>query len=83
MHPLFQSFIGGLADSTDATSLRATMVAAATYLQLPCFAYLALPSHEKARPTLISTYPSTWTAHYLEQRYERFDPVLLEALTGC
>lgn len=80
MHRLFQAFIEGLSNSTDAVSLRATMVSAATHLQLPCFAYLALSSHAKAHPTLISTYPSTWTAHYLQQHYERFDPVILEAL---
>jgi LuxR family transcriptional activator of conjugal transfer of Ti plasmids len=31
-------------------------------------------------PQLISTYPSTWTAHYLKNNYERFDPVIVQAL---
>ncbi len=80
MHSIFQSFIDGLANSTDAASLRATMVAAATRLDVPCFAYLALPGRPRGMPQLISTYPSAWTAHYLKQRYERFDPVIVAAL---
>lgn len=80
LYRIFQSFIEGLATSTDAASLRATMVAAATQLQLPCFAYLALPSHTKARPIIISTYPPAWTTHYLQQHYERLDPVIRQAL---
>ena len=80
MHHIFQSFIDGLANSTDAASLRATIVAAATRLDLPCFAYLALPSRPRGAPQLISTYPPAWTAHYLKQHYERFDPVIGAAL---
>jgi LuxR family transcriptional activator of conjugal transfer of Ti plasmids len=80
MHSIFQSFIDGLANSTDAASLRATMVTAATRLDVPCFAYLALPGRPRGMPQLISTYPSAWTAHYLKQHYERFDPVIVVAL---
>ena len=80
MHNIFQSFIDGLANSTDAASLRATIVAAATRLDVPCFAYLALPSRSRSVPQLISTYPSAWTAHYLKEHYERFDPVIGQAL---
>ena len=56
------------------------MVETATQLDVPCFAYLAMPSHSKAPPQLISTYPAAWTVHYMRQRYERFDPVIVEAL---
>ncbi|WMT78918.1 heme-binding protein [Bradyrhizobium sp. Ash2021] len=31
-------------------------------------------------PQLISTYPSAWTKHYLQSHYERFDPVIIQAL---
>jgi len=30
---------------------------------------------------LISNYPSAWTTHYLERHYERFDPVIIRALS--
>lgn len=80
MYRIFQSFIDELTSSADAETLRAAMVTAAKALQLPCFAYLALPSHAKGSPVLISTYPPGWTAHYLGQRYQRFDPVIIDAL---
>lgn len=80
MHHIFQFFIDDLANSTDTASLRATMAAAATRLDLPCFAYLALPSRPSGIPQLISTYPVAWTTHYLQRHYERFDPVIVAAL---
>ena len=80
MHHIFQSFIDGLANSTDAADLQRTMAKAGAALDLSCFAYLSLPSRRLDRPQLISTYPMKWTDHYLEQRYERVDPVIVEAL---
>jgi LuxR family transcriptional regulator, activator of conjugal transfer of Ti plasmids len=56
------------------------MVEAAQALELSCFAYLCLPARKGGAPQLISTYPSTWTAQYLRNRYERFDPVITQAL---
>jgi hypothetical protein len=29
---------------------------------------------------LISNYPAAWTTHYLQKHYERFDPVIIQAL---
>ena len=29
---------------------------------------------------MISNYPSAWTTHYLQRNYERFDPVIIQAL---
>lgn len=80
MRRLFQSFVDGLADSKDSDSLQQSMTEIATALDLCCFAYLSLPSAPKAEPLLISTYPSSWTAHYLRNHYERFDPVIVQAL---
>nr|WP_244436991.1 LuxR family transcriptional regulator [Bradyrhizobium japonicum] len=57
-----------------------TMAVTAESLELSCFAYLALPRANDGRPQLISTYPTDWTSHYLENRYQRFDPVVQEAL---
>ncbi len=49
-------------------------------LNLSCFAYLSLPSRRGATPELISTYPVKWTDHYLQESYERLDPVIVKAL---
>jgi LuxR family transcriptional regulator, activator of conjugal transfer of Ti plasmids len=80
MHRLFQCFIDGLAASTDADSLRAVLAEVGGALDLNCFAYLSLSSRKGGTPELISTYPEKWTDHYLRQSYERFDPVIVEAL---
>jgi len=80
MHRVFQPFIDGLAASGDAESLRTVLAEASAALDLTCFAYLSLPSRRSDRPQLISTYPAKWTDHYLEQHYERVDPVIVEAL---
>ena len=56
------------------------MAEAAVALDLSCFAYLSIASRPGAIPQLISNYPTAWTEHYLKNRYERFDPVILQAL---
>ncbi len=81
MHHIFQSFIDGLASSTDAADLQNTMAKAGAALDLSCFAYLALPYRRGDEPRLISTYPTKWTDHYLRNHYERVDPVIVGSLT--
>jgi len=80
MHRLFQDFIDGLADSVAAEDLHRVLGRASAAFNLSCFAYLSLPAGRHQRPTLISNYPMAWTDHYLRQRYERVDPVIIEAL---
>lgn len=82
MHRVFQSFIDGLSASTGAIDLQNVLTRAGRALDLGCFAYLALPSRRPDGPQLISNYPVKWTAHYLEQRYERVDPVIVRALAS-
>jgi hypothetical protein len=41
---------------------------------------MRIEAQQGGAPQLISTYPSTWTAHYLKNQYERFDPVITQAL---
>jgi LuxR family transcriptional regulator, activator of conjugal transfer of Ti plasmids len=82
MHRVFQSFIDGLANSADLTDLRNILSRAGAALDLSCFAYLSLPYRRGSKPQLISTYPLKWTDHYLRNRYERFDPVIVEALAN-
>jgi DNA-binding CsgD family transcriptional regulator len=80
MHRLFQNFINRLSSDPDSTALRDAMAEAATALDLSCFAYLAVPRRTDGAPLLISNYPSTWTEHYLRSHYERYDPVIIQAL---
>ncbi|MGE0333846.1 MAG: autoinducer binding domain-containing protein [Gammaproteobacteria bacterium] len=80
MHRIFQAFIDRLADSVDPMALREAMADAAVAFDLHCFAYLSMPHRPAAEAQLISTYPSDWTGHYLDSRYERLDPVILQAL---
>jgi acyl homoserine lactone synthase len=80
MRRIFQTFVDRLIESTDSNTLRQSMAEIVTALDLCCFAYLSMPSDSKATPLLISTYPSSWTAHYLQHHYERHDPVITKAL---
>jgi len=80
MHRVFQDFIDSLQSAHDHSSFSAAMEAAASSLELSCFAYLALPSRVTGRPRLISTYPEEWTAHYMRSRYELIDPIINQAL---
>jgi len=82
MHRIFQTFIDHLTESTDAGALQAGMADAAAALDLNCFAYLSVPSQTNSEPQLISTYPASWTTHYLRNHYERLDPVVAEALSS-
>lgn len=80
MRHVFQAFVDQLIESTDVDDLRLGMAETAAALDLCCFAYLALPSRPGAQPLLISTYPSSWTSHYIEQQYHRFDPVVIQSV---
>ena len=82
MHRIFQTFIDGLAESSDESAFSTVMSRAASALELACFAYLCLPHRTTDEARLISTYPRAWTAHYLKSHYERFDPVIRQALQG-
>jgi len=80
MHFIFQRYIDHLTESADVTTLRETMAELATALEFSSFAYLRLSGRNGAAPQLISTYPSNWTTQYLTNQYERFDPVIIQAL---
>jgi len=69
MHRIFQRFIDGLAESGDLVALRNCMAEAAAALDLQCFAYLSLSRQPGDKPQYITTYPPTWTTHYLQNHY--------------
>lgn len=80
MYRIFQTFIDGLAEGADEAAFNDAMSQAAAALELSCFAYLCLPQRRSDKARLISTYPTPWTAHYLDRHYERLDPVIRQAL---
>jgi DNA-binding CsgD family transcriptional regulator len=82
MHRIFQRFIDHLATSVDTENFREAMAEASSALDLRCFAYLSLPHRDGGQPQLISTYPVAWTTHYLQNHYERLDPVISQMLAN-
>ena len=80
MHRVFQRFIDLLSSAEDTAGFSEALSVTATALDLSCFAYLALPHRPQGEPRLISTYPSSWTSHYLRSNYQSIDPVIVEAL---
>jgi LuxR family transcriptional activator of conjugal transfer of Ti plasmids len=80
MHRIFQNFIDCLSTASNSDALRDAMSQAAAGLDLSCFAYLSMPNRNGGHAGLISNYPSAWTTHYLQRHYERFDPVIIQAL---
>ena len=83
MHGIFQNFIDHLLIAPDHLALQDAMGEAATALDLSCFAYLAMPQRSAAAPLLITTYPTAWTSRYLQGNYQRFDPVITQAIVGA
>ncbi|MBR1160568.1 LuxR family transcriptional regulator [Bradyrhizobium elkanii] len=80
MHHVFQRFIDLLSAAESSGDFREAIATTAAALDLSCFAYLALPRNGASMPHLISSYPREWTSHYLRKRYQRIDPVIVEAL---
>lgn len=79
MFDIFNRFAEQLAGSVDTMDLHNALAETASSLDLSSFAYL-FPSLKTDRATdLISTYPQTWTTHYLASRYEDMDPVIHQA----
>lgn len=79
MHRTFQRFVEQLGTSETRESFRKAMAEAIMAFDLPCFAYLSMPSDERSMAALISTYSVHWTDYYLRKHYERLDPVILLA----
>lgn len=80
MHSIFQTFFDQLSESRDADGLHDALANAAARLDLRYFAYLLLSQSWEGQKQLISNYPARWTTLYLRHRYERHDPVILQAV---
>lgn len=79
MDRVFRNFAEALLQGPDRMALRLLMEQTALAFDLPRFAYLHAPRHLPTRMSLVSNYPEAWTALYMEQAYDRFDPVIRNA----
>ena len=82
MQRVFEEFVQVLTDAVDEADFRRALADAAAAFGLRQFAYLSLPRSTSSNPNLISNYPVGWTDHYLRNRYEQVDPVIVQARTG-
>jgi LuxR family transcriptional activator of conjugal transfer of Ti plasmids len=80
MHIVLKRFADQLDDSSDPDAFRKAMAEAATHFDVPCFAYLRMPRDNQSLAALVSSYPTRWTEHYLQQHFERLDSVIQQAL---
>lgn len=80
MDRVFQRFAERLTESTSRDAAQQSMADVTAALKLSCFAYLALPGRRGISPNLISTYPPSWIALYLQRGYESVDPVVRRAI---
>ncbi|SFO92668.1 DNA-binding transcriptional regulator, CsgD family [Bradyrhizobium sp. Ghvi] len=79
MHRLFQNFIDLLFAAESPSDFCSTIKIISAEFDLSCFAYLSLADTPEGKPRLISTYPETWTSHYLLNEYQHIDPVIQKA----
>jgi LuxR family transcriptional activator of conjugal transfer of Ti plasmids len=79
---VFETLLEQLSECVDEKDFRNAMVRAAASLDLFSFAYLSLPPKSLDDPKLISNYPADWTAHYLRNRYQKVDHVIVRAQCG-
>ncbi|MCA0048233.1 LuxR family transcriptional regulator [Mesorhizobium sp. B283B1A] len=81
MQSVFERFLEQLSEGVDEVDFRSALAYLSSQLDLVAFAYLSLPPQGN-EPTLISNYPASWTARYLEHQYQSIDPVIVRARGG-
>ncbi|WP_027163601.1 autoinducer binding domain-containing protein [Mesorhizobium sp. WSM1293] len=71
-----KDFLEQLSEGVDEVDFRSPLAHLSSQLDLVAFAYLSLPPQGN-KPTLISNYPTSWTARYLEHQYQSIDTVIV------
>jgi LuxR family transcriptional regulator, activator of conjugal transfer of Ti plasmids len=79
MQSVFERFLEQLSEGVDEVDFHSALAYVSSQLDLLAFAYLSLPPRPSDKPTLISNYPTPWTARYLEHQYQSIDPVIVRA----
>ncbi|MCK1479467.1 autoinducer binding domain-containing protein [Bradyrhizobium sp. 197] len=72
----FQEFVDALQTAGDAIAFERVAARLAQKLGFQQFAYLCLSGDT---PTLISSYPKSWTSRYFHLEYQQLDPVIIRA----
>lgn len=80
MHRLLQSYLDELETAGNAKQLCQALVRIGGGIDLPTFAYIAIPSTSGRQLRLITNYPDPWRRHYVDQRYETCDPIVLHSI---
>lgn len=76
---IFSEFIDRILEGRSHSALCEAMSHASQALGLHSFAYINIAPRLKVEPTLITTYPEAWTSRYLQQRFQKDDPVIVRA----
>lgn len=79
MNRVFRNFVDSLLECVDIQDIHDCLLQITTAFDLSCFAYLSMPDKPGRHAELISTYPRDWTKRYLQEHYERIDPVIQHA----
>jgi len=79
MHRLLQDYLDELETAGNAKQLCQALVRITTGMDLPTFAYIALPSTVGRQLRLITNYADPWRRH-IDQRYETCDPIVLHSI---
>ncbi|TWG95972.1 DNA-binding CsgD family transcriptional regulator [Mesorhizobium sp. J18] len=82
MQSVFETFVERLSVGVDEVDFRAALASTISEFDIPAFAYLSLPLKAAGTPRLISNYPPCWTSHYMRNRYDTIDPVIVQARGG-
>ncbi|MBP1296415.1 autoinducer binding domain-containing protein [Bradyrhizobium elkanii] len=72
----FQGFVDELETAADQASFERVAARMTRRLGFESFAYLRLTAED---PTLISSYPKSWTERYFGLKYQKLDPVVRRA----
>ena len=80
MHRLLQHYLDELETAGSAKQLCQALVRITGGMDLPKFAYIAIPSTTGLQLRLITNYADAWRKHYVDQRYETCDPVVLQSI---
>jgi|SRR6185437_4854670 len=80
MHRLLQDYLDELETAGSAKQLCQALARIAAGLDLPAFAYIAIPSATGRQLRLITNYADPWRKHYVDQRYETCDPIVLHSI---
>jgi DNA-binding CsgD family transcriptional regulator len=75
-----QNYLDELQIAGNAKQLCQALVSITGGMDLPAFAYIAIPSTAGRQLRLITNYADPWRKHYVDQRYETCDPIVLHGI---